>query len=179
MAPKKSSASTKRDIDQVEQKSADEVKNEDQKIDDGEVEDHQSGTDVQETAEPASKKVKTKGKTKESKESDGKPNSKRATRSSAKTASKHDSKAIIKFLLSDDAITMLDQLETSDSSDFQFPGDRLVKFFLLQRTEHSSNRFYVALTPFKTSSLVAWSRNPSATESPLERSTTSSAKTTR
>jgi hypothetical protein len=121
MPPNKSSGSTKRNIDQVEQKSSDETKEEDQRIDNAKDKDHQSDGSVPEKAEPASKKIKTKSK---AKESDAKSNSKRATRSSGKTASKHDSKAIIKFLLSDDAITMLDQLETSDNGDFQFPRDR-------------------------------------------------------
>jgi hypothetical protein len=174
MPPKKSSASTKRNIDQVEQKTNDDTKNEDQKINNGEDGNHQSDGSVPEKAEPASKKVKTKSKVKES---DAKPNSKRATRSSVKTASKHDSKAIIQFLLSDDAITMLDQLETSDNGDFQFPRDRQVAFFRFSLRELNISHL-IASTPSKTSSPVAWSPSLSATEWLLAQSTISSAKKT-
>lgn len=81
--------------------------------------------DKEPTSEPATKKRKTTSKT----AAKDHPGSRRATRSAAKTASAtHESKAIIQFMLSDDAVKLLDQLGTDDADGFQFPRDRYVGF---------------------------------------------------
>ena len=129
-SPKKQSS--KRTIDQVEEKQNEETKNEAKKEEDkptaGEPDKDASNHKMNEKEEPVSKKAKTNAKSGESKENSAnsaKSGSKRATRSSAKSGTtQHQPKAIIQFLLSDEAITMLDQLETNDADDLQFPRDR-------------------------------------------------------
>lgn len=126
-SPKKQPS--KRSIDQVEETRDDETKVNEKKVGNeakaGEAAEDASANNPDGKAEPASKKAKTKVKPSESKDDTEKSVSKRATRSSAKSASsKHQPKAIIQFLLSDEAIALLDQLETDTTDDFQFPRDR-------------------------------------------------------
>lgn len=71
------------------------------------------------TSEPASKKRKTSDKP-----AARAAHTKRATRSSAKTESAQEPKAIIEFLLSDDAFNLLDQLQTAGADGFQYPRGR-------------------------------------------------------
>ncbi|KAJ9093829.1 hypothetical protein QFC20_007042 [Naganishia adeliensis] len=105
-SPKKSpnKANSKRTIGKV-QKEDENAKPEaeiaeDKRKDDG---DATPSNKEEPTSEPASKKRKT---------------------SSAKTESAQEPKAIIEFLLSDDAFNLLDQLQTVDADGFQYPRDR-------------------------------------------------------
>lgn len=125
MTSPKRSPPPKRSIDQVDQAEDDVTKTEAEDIDNEGKEGDSADVNPKGKAEPAPKKRKASARPKETTHNPTKATAKRATRSSAKSrSSKHEPKAVIQFLLSDEAISMLDQLETDDSNDFQFPRDR-------------------------------------------------------
>lgn len=116
---KKPSSTTKRAVDQAESKEED-TKPETETTEAEHKDVVETDNKEEPTSEPASKKRKTSA----SNTAGDRPHSKRATRSSAKTGSSHEPKAIIEFLLSDEAFKLLDQLQTVDADGFKFPRDR-------------------------------------------------------
>lgn len=116
---KKPSSISKRTKDEADATEEDAIP-QTEKADEGPEADVTPDKKEEPTSEPPSKKRKTSSKARAGKESQ----LKRSTRSSVKTESSHEPKAIIKFLLSDEAFKLLDQLPGVDADGFQYPRDR-------------------------------------------------------
>jgi hypothetical protein len=115
----KPSSTSKRAKDDAENTDEDAIP-ETEKADEGPKADVNPDKKEEPTSEPPSKKRKTLSKAGAANASQ----TKRSTRSSVKTESSHEPKAIIKFLLSDEAFKLLDQLPGVDADGFQYPRDR-------------------------------------------------------